>query len=104
VKGDDGRMFPKKQEGSERVIEADLCFLAMGFLGPETIIAEELELTRDPRSNYQAEYGAYKTSIDNVFAAGDARRGQSLVVWAINEGRGCARAIDLSLMGDTYLP
>jgi glutamate synthase (NADPH/NADH) small chain len=104
VKDAQGRMFPKKVEGSERVIEADLCFLAMGFLGPEDAIAEQLGLERDARSNYKAEYGEFATGIDKVFAAGDARRGQSLVVWAINEGRGCARAIDLNLMGDTYLP
>lgn len=104
VKGDGGRMFPKKVEGSERVIEADLCFLAMGFLGPEDVLAEQLGLERDGRSNYKAEYEKFATNIDKVFAAGDARRGQSLVVWAINEGRGCAREIDTYLMGETYLP
>lgn len=104
TKDDNGRMFPKKVEGSERVIEADLCFLAMGFLGPEDIIAEQLELERDGRSNYKSEHEVYTTNIDGVFSAGDARRGQSLVVWAINEGRGCAREVDRFLMGDTYLP
>jgi len=104
VKGDDGRMFPKKVEGSERVIEADLCFLAMGFLGPEDIIAEQLELERDARSNIKADHEVYTTNVDGIFSAGDSRRGQSLVVWAINEGRGCAREIDKYLMGDTYLP
>lgn len=104
TKGEDGRMFPKKVEGSERVIKADLCFLAMGFLGPEDAIAEQLDIERDARSNYKAEHGVFATNIEGVFAAGDTRRGQSLVVWAINEGRGCAREIDKYLMGDTYLP
>ncbi|MDA0835582.1 MAG: glutamate synthase subunit beta [Planctomycetota bacterium] len=89
--------------GSEREIEADLVFLALGFLGPEQKIAEELGLATDPRSNYQAEYGRFATSIDKVFAAGDCRRGQSLVVWAINEGRAAARECDRYLIGHTAL-
>ena len=88
----------------QRVIKADLCFLAMGFLGPEAKIAEQLEIECDARSNYQAKHEVYTTNIEGVFSAGDCRRGQSLVVWAINEGRGCAREIDKYLMGDTYLP
>ncbi len=91
-------------EGSEKVIEADLVFLAMGFLGPEQILAEELGLETDSRSNYKAEHEQYTTNIDGVFAAGDCRRGQSLVVWAINEGRGAARECDRYLMGATQLP
>jgi len=100
----DGR--PKMQEipGSERTFKADLVLLAMGFLGPEDTLAEKLGLERDPRSNFKAEYGKYATSVDGVFAAGDCRRGQSLVVWAINEGREAAREVDRYLMGVTHLP
>ena len=76
----------------------------MGFLGPEDIIAEELGLDRDSRSNINAEYGKFATNIDGVFAAGDMRRGQSLIVWAINEGRAAARECDRYLMGETSLP
>jgi glutamate synthase (NADPH) small chain len=84
----------KEIPGTEQVLEADLVLLAMGFLGPEAIVAEQLEMELDPRSNYKATYGKFATSVDGVFAAGDCRRGQSLVVWAINEGRGAARAVD----------
>ena len=91
-------------EGTEKDWPADLVLLAMGFLGPEHGISDPLNLTYDQRSNFQAEYGVYKTNIDNVFAAGDCRRGQSLVVRAINEGREAAREIDRSLMGSTQLP
>ncbi|WP_372773064.1 glutamate synthase subunit beta [Mangrovibacterium sp.] len=101
---EEGGMYPKEIPGTERRLEADLVLLAMGFLGPEDIIAEELEFDRDGRSNYKAEYGEFKTSKKKVFAAGDSRRGQSLVVWAINEGRAAAREVDRFLMGDTVLP
>ena len=90
--------------GSEREIPAQLAFLAMGFLGPEDIIAEELGLSRDSRSNIDAQYGEFATNMDGVFAAGDMRRGQSLIVWAINEGRAAARECDRYLMGETSLP
>jgi glutamate synthase (NADPH) small chain len=90
--------------GSEREWPADLVFLAMGFLGPEGQIAERLGVTLDQRSNYQAEYGRYLTNVEKVFSAGDCRRGQSLVVRAINEGREAAREIDRFLMGSTLLP
>ena len=90
--------------GTERVIDADLVLLAMGFLGPESIIAEQLGLETDNRSNFKAEYGRFATNVDGVFAAGDCRRGQSLVVWAINEGRAAARECDRYLMGSTNLP
>ena len=69
----------------------------MGFLGPEHAVADMLGLEYDPRSNYQAEHGKFRTSVDKVFAAGDCPRGQSLVVWAINEGRGAAQAMDCYL-------
>ena len=90
--------------GSEKEWPADLVFLAMGFLGPEHVVSDRLELDYDERSNYQAEYGCYKTNINGVFAAGDCRRGQSLVVRAINEGRQAAREIDIFLMGNSELP
>jgi NADPH-dependent glutamate synthase beta subunit-like oxidoreductase len=76
----------------------------MGFLGPEHYVSEVLGLELDPRSNYRALHGKFATSAEGVFAAGDCRRGQSLVVWAINEGRGAARAIDEYLMGYSTLP
>jgi len=101
---ENGRFTPKKVEGSERVMDADLVLLAMGFLGPEATIAEELGLELDARSNVKAEYGKFATSVDKVFAAGDMRRGQSLIVWAINEGRAVARECDRFLMGTTKLP
>ena len=101
--GNGGKM-PKAVAGTEKRTEADLVLLAMGFLGPEDAVAEQLCLERDARSNYKADHDVYATSVDGVFAAGDSRRGQSLVVWAINEGRGCAREVDTYLMGDTVLP
>ncbi len=90
--------------GSEKTWTADLVLLAMGFLGPEHAASDMLGLDYDQRSNYQAEHGKFTTSLEGVFAAGDCRRGQSLVVWAINEGRGAARAIDEFLMGQSTLP
>ncbi len=99
-----GRFIPKDVEGSARTIKADLVLLAMGFLGPEASIVEKLGLETDARSNVAAEFEKYQTSVDGVFAAGDMRRGQSLVVWAINEGRGAARECDRYLMGETQLP
>ncbi len=91
-------------EGTERVVKADLVLLALGFLGPEQTLAEQLGLETDQRSNFKAECGKYATNIEGVFAAGDCRRGQSLVVWAINEGREAAREVDRYLMGETCLP
>ncbi len=90
-------------EGTERIFEAELVLLAMGFLGPESTAAEQLGVELDPRSNYKAEYGQYETNVEGVFAAGDCRRGQSLVVWAIKEGREAARQCDRWLMGSTQL-
>jgi NADPH-dependent glutamate synthase beta subunit-like oxidoreductase len=86
------------------MLKADLVLLAMGFLGPEDTVLEQLNVKRDARSNAAAEYGKYTTSVEGIFAAGDCRRGQSLVVWAINEGRGAARECDRYLMGETNLP
>jgi NADPH-dependent glutamate synthase beta subunit-like oxidoreductase len=81
-----------------------LVLLALGFLGPENPLLEQFGVETDGRSNVLAEYGRFQTSVDGVFTAGDARRGQSLVVWAINEGRGAAREVDRWLMGETDLP
>jgi NAD(P)H-dependent glutamate synthase small subunit len=90
--------------GTERIWEADLVLLSMGFLGPEQTLSEMLGVECDPRCNYKAQHGKYATNVPGVFAAGDCRRGQSLIVWAINEGRGAARAIDEHLMGASALP
>ena len=103
-----GRPQMKEMTGTERIIEADLVLMALGFVHPEHAIPTELNLELDARGNVRAEYGggpnAYKTNHEKVWAAGDARRGQSLVVWAIHEGREAAHAIDRALMGQTDLP
>jgi glutamate synthase (NADPH/NADH) small chain len=101
---DKGRFIPQEVPGTEKEYPAQLVLLAMGFLGPEDIIAEQLKLERDERSNFKAPHEKYTTNIAGVFSAGDCRRGQSLVVWAINEGRGAARECDRYLMGATDLP
>ncbi|MGF1450213.1 MAG: glutamate synthase subunit beta [Opitutales bacterium] len=103
-KDEQGRFVPRKLEDTRREIPCQLALLAMGFLGPDQGVVEKLGLETDPRSNVKAEYGTYETSADGIFAAGDMRRGQSLVVWAINEGRGAARECDRYLMGSTTLP
>ncbi len=90
--------------GSEAVLPTQLVLLAMGFLGPESQLVTDLGLQIDARTNVEAEYGKFATTARGVFAAGDCRRGQSLVVWAINEGRGAARECDRFLMGATDLP
>ncbi|GJM16325.1 MAG: glutamate synthase subunit beta [Thermodesulfobacteriota bacterium] len=102
--GDNGRPSFKEVPGSEEVWPAERVFLALGFLGPEDTVLDQLNIERDDRTNAKAEYGKYRTSIEGVFAAGDARRGQSLIVWAINEGREAARECDRYLMGTTNLP
>ncbi|MEP4077204.1 glutamate synthase subunit beta [Haloferula sp.] len=104
AKDDQGRFTPQEIAGSARVIPAQLVLLAMGFLGPEQKIVEKFALETDQRSNVKAEHEKYTTNVPGVFAAGDMRRGQSLVVWAINEGRGAARECDRFLMGATKLP
>jgi len=103
-RNDKGQFTPVDVPGTDRVVPAQLVLLAMGFLGPEQPLLESLGLERDPRSNIKAEHGRFNTSIPKVFAAGDCRRGQSLVVWAFNEGRGAARECDRFLMGATSLP
>ncbi len=90
-------------KGTEKTWKADLILLAMGFLGPENYINKEIDIDLDERSNFKADHNIHKTSHPKVFAAGDCRRGQSLVVWAINEGRAAAREIDKELMGKTTL-
>jgi glutamate synthase (NADPH/NADH) small chain len=100
---DNGRMAMEEIPGSEFELECDLVLLALGFLGPEPDgIVGELGLKLDQRGNLACEN--YHSSVPGVFAAGDSRRGQSLVVWAIWEGRECARAVDAYLMGESFLP
>jgi glutamate synthase (NADPH/NADH) small chain len=103
-KNEKGQFIPVDVPGTDRVVPAQLVLLAMGFLGPEQPLLDGLGVERDPRSNVKADHGKYSTSIPKVFAAGDCRRGQSLVVWAFNEGRGAARECDRFLMGATELP
>ena len=90
-------------EGTEEVIPADLVLIAAGFLGTEKYISDAFGLDMTQRTNVATEEGHYKTSVANVFTAGDMHRGQSLVVWAIREGREAAREVDESLMGYSYL-
>lgn len=101
--GPAGGMQPVEVAGSEEVIDADLVLLAMGFVGPEQEILKQLNVEIDARTNVKAEYGKFATNVGKVFACGDVRRGQSLVVWAINEGRECAKTVDEYLMGYTIL-
>ena len=96
--------FQSESPARIRVLQADLVLLAMGFLGPEDAVLTQLGVERDPRSNAKAEHGQFTTNVAGIFAAGDCRRGQSLVVWAINEGRGAARECDRYLMGASNLP
>lgn len=104
---DNGRTIPRNVPGSEQVLPAQLVLLALGFSGPENPVLDQLGVEREKNMHgmaVKAEYGKFQTSNPKVFAAGDARRGQSLVVWAINEGRGAARECDRYLMGETNLP
>ncbi len=99
--------MPKMSEvpGSEKIWKAELVLLALGFVGPETDgIVSQFGCELDPRGNVKTDNNGYKTSVPGVFAAGDSRRGQSLIVWAISEGRECARVVDEALMGTTALP
>ncbi|GIP25925.1 glutamate synthase [NADPH] small chain [Paenibacillus sp. J23TS9] len=98
-----GRKIYQPIPGTEKVFDAQMALIAIGFDGPEQTIVNQLGLETDRRSNVKAPYGKYQTSVDKVFAAGDMRRGQSLVVWAINEGRQAAREVDKYLMGSTVL-
>ena len=103
-KDSDGKTSFEEIPNTERIWSAQVVLLALGFLGPEQNLLQQMNIDRDARSNANAEYGKYTTNIEGVFAAGDARRGQSLVVWAINEGREAARECDRYLMGSTTLP
>jgi glutamate synthase (NADPH/NADH) small chain len=104
TRNDKGQFVSKNVPGTEKVLPTQLVLLAMGFLGPEQPLLESLGIERDARSNAKADFEKYHTNIKGVFAAGDCRRGQSLVVWAFNEGRGVARECDRYLMGTTDLP
>jgi glutamate synthase (NADPH/NADH) small chain len=103
-KNEKGQFVPKEVPGTEQTRPAQLVLLAMGFMGPEQGLLKELGIETDARSNIKAEHEKHTTNIPGVFAAGDCRRGQSLVVWAINEGRAAAREADRYLMGTTNLP
>lgn len=103
IKDSAGRNIPVEVPGSEKVWKADLVLLAMGFLGPEDTLPNELKLERDVRSNIKAEFEIFETNVEKVFAAGDMRRGQSLVVWALQEGKLVAREVDKYLMGKSVL-
>lgn len=100
---ENGRKIYQPIPGTEKVFPAQMALIAIGFDGPEQTIVNQLGLETDRRSNVKAAYGKYQTNVDKVFAAGDMRRGQSLVVWAINEGRQAAREVDKYLMGATVL-
>ncbi len=106
VEWDNSNGSPKLKEivGSEKIHDCELAILALGFTGPESNLADKLGVITDNRSNYKADYGKYQTNVPKVFTAGDMRRGQSLIVWAISEGREAAREIDIFLMGDSILP
>jgi glutamate synthase (NADPH/NADH) small chain len=104
TKNDKGQFIPKNVPGTEKILPAQLVLLAMGFLGPEQPLLDALKIERDARTNAKADFEKYSTNIKGVFASGDCRRGQSLVVWAFNEGRGAARECDRYLMGATDLP
>jgi glutamate synthase (NADPH/NADH) small chain len=100
----DGRSVLKEIAGSEKEWPCQLALLALGFTGSEQTIAEQLGLETDPRTNIKASAANYKTNVPGVFAAGDQRRGQSLIVWAISEGRQAAHHVDSYLMGSSELP
>jgi glutamate synthase (NADPH/NADH) small chain len=100
-----GRFQMKEMPGSTFPLKADLVLLAMGFLGPRKPgLLEQAGADLDARSNVKANVMDYKTTVPKIYACGDMRRGQSLVVWAIREGRQCARAVDQFLMGSSDLP
>jgi glutamate synthase (NADPH/NADH) small chain len=107
VPGSDGRMTMQAVPGSEFAIDAELVLLAMGFVSPVASVLDAFGVEKDPRGNARAstdDVCGYATNVPHVFAAGDMRRGQSLVVWAIREGRQAARSVDAHLMGESVLP
>ena len=99
-----GQMKMREVEGSQFELKADLVLLAMGFTSPVRNVLDAFGVDTDARGNARADTNTYRSNVDKVFAAGDMRRGQSLVVWAIREGRQCARAVDEFLMGSSTLP
>ncbi len=99
-----GRPAPREIPGTDKIWPTQLVLLALGFLGPEETLLNQFGVARDDRSNAKAPEGTYTTNVKGIFAAGDMRRGQSLVVWAIREGRGAAHEVDRYLMGSTSLP
>ena len=100
----DGKSILKEIPGSQKEWPCDLALLALGFTGSDTRVTEQLGVKLDPRTNIEATENDYKTNIPGVFAAGDQRRGQSLIVWAISEGRQAAHHVDTYLMGSSELP
>ncbi|KAI9209677.1 uncharacterized protein BJ171DRAFT_436843 [Polychytrium aggregatum] len=104
TKNEKGQWSMQEIRGSETFFEADLVLLAMGFMGPENEVIKQLSVKQDGRTNIETPKGKYSTTVPGVYAAGDCRRGQSLIVWGINEGRQAAREIDIDLMGGTRLP
>ena len=98
-----GRMVMQEVEGSEKKLPADIVLIAAGFLGSEAYVTKAFGVNVNERTNVATDAGKYKTNVDHVYTAGDMHRGQSLVVWAIREGREVAREVDESLMGYSYL-
>ena len=98
-----GRRVPKEIPGTEKKLAADLLIIAAGFLGAEEYTAEAFGVELTPRTVVKTEAGSYKTNVENVFTAGDMHRGQSLVVWAIAEGRACAKQVDEYLMDYSFM-
>lgn len=98
-----GRMCMKEVPGSEQLLDADIVLIAAGFLGTQQYVADAFKIELNERTNVKTAPGGYKTSVDNIFVTGDMHRGQSLVVWAIREGREVAREVDESLMGYSNL-
>ncbi|WP_347550010.1 glutamate synthase subunit beta [Pseudalkalibacillus hwajinpoensis] len=99
-----GQRARREVPGTEKIWQAQLVLLAIGFSGPEQGFLKQLGVEMDNRSTVKADYGTFTTNVEGIFAAGDVRRGQSLIVWAINEGRAAARECDRYLMGETELP
>ena len=94
-----GRMIMSPVEGTEKTVDAQLVLIAAGFLGSQKYVTDAFQTETDPRTNVKTKPGDYETTVPRVFTAGDMHRGQSLVVWAIAEGRNAARAVDRDLMG-----
>ena len=102
-KSSDGTQTMVEESGTEKIWEADIVLLAMGFVGPEQELLKKMQVSLNNKNNIDAKHGAFETNIKGVFTAGDCRRGQSLIVWAMNEGRGAALQIDRFLSGASSL-